>query len=66
MHRRLLFFIVKQRRMLGMHDLFSSAFYASREGSPTGPVVDQAEIDQTLSNPVFQDNANQAVHRFAA
>ncbi|MDX8355742.1 SDR family NAD(P)-dependent oxidoreductase [Cognatiyoonia sp. IB215182] len=44
----------------------SGHFYASREGSPTGPVIDQAEIDFTLANPDFQDNANQAVHRFAA
>jgi NAD(P)-dependent dehydrogenase (short-subunit alcohol dehydrogenase family) len=44
----------------------SGHFYASREGSPTGPVIDQAEIDNTFANPDFQDNANQAVHRFAA
>ena len=44
----------------------SGHFYASREGSPTGPVIDQSEIDSTLANPDFQDNANQAVHRFAA
>ncbi|MEM1428278.1 MAG: SDR family NAD(P)-dependent oxidoreductase [Pseudomonadota bacterium] len=44
----------------------SGHFYASREGSPTGPVIDQAEIDSALANPDFQDNANQAVHRFAA
>ena len=44
----------------------SGHFYASREGSPTGPVVDQAQIDSSLANPHFQDNANQAVHRFAA
>lgn len=44
----------------------SGHFYASREGSPTGPVIDQAEIDASLANPDYQDNANQAVHRFAA
>lgn len=44
----------------------SGRFYASREGSPTGPVIDQAEIDVALANPDFQDNANRAVHRFAA
>jgi len=44
----------------------SGHFYASRVGSPTGPVIDQAEIDVALANPDFQDNANQAVHRFAA
>ncbi len=40
-------------------------FYASRAGSPTGPLVDQATIDPELSNPSHQDNANQAVHQFA-
>ena len=44
----------------------SGHFYASREGSPTGPVIDQSEIDGTFANQDFQDNANQAVHRFAA
>ena len=44
----------------------SGHFYASSEGSPTGPVIDQVEIDSTLANPEYQDNANQAVHRFAA
>jgi NAD(P)-dependent dehydrogenase (short-subunit alcohol dehydrogenase family) len=50
-----------------LNDTFKSGhFYASREGSPTGPVIDQAQIDRDLANPDFQDNANQAVHRFAA
>ena len=50
-----------------LNDKFASGhFYASREGSPTGPVIDQSEIDNTFANPDFQDNANQAVHRFAA
>lgn len=44
----------------------SGHFYASGEGSPTGPVIDQTEIDIAFANPDFQDNANQAVHRFAA
>lgn len=43
----------------------SGRFYASGTGSPTGPVVDQATIAADLANPVFQDNANQAVHQFA-
>lgn len=43
----------------------SGHFYASRTGSPTGPVVDQASIDADLANPTFQDNANRAVHQFA-
>lgn len=50
-----------------LNDKFQSGhFYASREGSPTGPVIDQAGIDSAFSNPDFQDNANRAVHRFAA
>lgn len=50
-----------------LNDKFVSGhFYASREGSPTGPVIDQSEIDSTFANPDVQDNANQAVHRFAA
>lgn len=40
-------------------------FYASKGGSPTGPVVDQATLFPDLSNPHFEDNANQAVHYFA-
>ena len=40
-------------------------FYASRAGSPTGPVVDQVTIDAFLGDISAQDNANQAVHRFA-
>lgn len=46
--------------------LESGHFYASRMGSPTGPVIDQAKIDSALANPDFQDNAYQAVHRFLA
>lgn len=42
----------------------SGRFYASRAGSPTGPVVDQATIQPDFGNPVFQDNVNRAVHRF--
>ncbi|MBE1285140.1 MAG: SDR family NAD(P)-dependent oxidoreductase [Rhodobacteraceae bacterium] len=40
-------------------------FYASRAGYPTGPVVDQANIDETLSNITTQDNAEQALRQFA-
>lgn len=49
-----------------LNDKFKSGrFYASREGSPTGPVIDQADIDSSFNDHDFQDNANQAVHRFA-
>ncbi|MEM7300129.1 MAG: SDR family NAD(P)-dependent oxidoreductase [Pseudomonadota bacterium] len=40
-------------------------FYASRSGSPTGPVVDQVKIDAFLGDTWAQDNANRAVHQFA-
>ena len=43
----------------------SGHFYASRKGSPTGPVVDQETIDSFLSDPTAQDNAHRAVHQFA-
>lgn len=43
----------------------SGHFYASREGSPTGPVVDQVTIDLFLGDIRAQDNANLAIHRFA-
>lgn len=40
-------------------------FYASTAGSPTGPVVDQTTIASGLDNTSFQDNARQAVLKFA-
>lgn len=43
----------------------SGHFYASRAGSPTGPLIDQAELEADLANPLYQDNANAAVHQFA-
>ena len=43
----------------------SGHFYASRAGSPTGPIVDQTIIDPSLGNQDAQDNANRAVHQFA-
>lgn len=43
----------------------SGRFYASNVGSPTGPVVDQTTIANDLDNATFQDNARQAVLKFA-
>lgn len=40
-------------------------FYASKAGYPTGPVVDQAAIDASLSDITTQDNANLALRQFA-
>ena len=46
--------------------LRSGLFYASAASAVTGPVVDQAGIFPDLRNATFQDNANQAIHRFIA
>ncbi len=42
----------------------SGVFYASKEKVLTGPVVDQSTIFPDLKNTAFQDNANEAIHRF--
>ena len=39
-------------------------FYASGAKTLSGPLIDQAEIFPDLANQQFQDNANEAVHRF--
>jgi NAD(P)-dependent dehydrogenase (short-subunit alcohol dehydrogenase family) len=44
--------------------LSSGAFYASAANTLKGPVVNQADILPDLANPFFQDNANEAIHRF--
>jgi NAD(P)-dependent dehydrogenase (short-subunit alcohol dehydrogenase family) len=44
--------------------LRSGSFYASAASAITGPVADQADIFPDLRNAAFQDNANQAIHRF--
>ncbi len=44
--------------------LRSGSFYASAASAVTGPVADQADIFPDLRNAAFQDNANQAIHRF--
>lgn len=46
--------------------LSSGVFYASPANKLKGPMVDQADILPDLANPVFQDNANEAIHRFIA
>ncbi len=57
-----------ERLVDGISDpaLRSGAFYASAASAITGPVVDQADIFPDLSNAAYQDNANQAIHRFIA
>ena len=42
----------------------SGIFYASKEGKLTGDVVDQSTFYTDLKNTSFQDNADQAIHRF--
>jgi NAD(P)-dependent dehydrogenase (short-subunit alcohol dehydrogenase family) len=55
-----------KRLVAGVTDptLTSGAFYASATNSLTGPLFDQADFLPDLANPAFQDNANQAIHRF--
>ncbi|MCT4622441.1 MAG: SDR family NAD(P)-dependent oxidoreductase [Schleiferiaceae bacterium] len=50
----------------GINDnsLESGKFYASKESVLVGPVVDQSTIWSDLSNPMYQDNANRAIHQF--
>jgi NAD(P)-dependent dehydrogenase (short-subunit alcohol dehydrogenase family) len=44
--------------------LLSGAFYASAANKLNGPMVNQADFLPDLANPSFQDNANEAIHRF--
>ncbi len=44
--------------------LKSGVFYGSKANALTGPVVDQSTVMPELANPAYQDNADQAVHRF--
>ena len=42
----------------------SGVFYASKQGKLSGDVVDQSTFYTDLKNTTFQDNADQAIHRF--
>jgi len=44
--------------------LSNGAFYASADNKLNGPMVNQADFVPGLVNPSFQDNANEAIHRF--
>src|SRR6201996_2726493 len=44
--------------------LSTGAFYASEANKLNGPMVNQADLVPGLANPSFQDNANEAIHRF--
>jgi hypothetical protein len=44
--------------------LSSGVFYASAADKLKGPLVNQADIFPDLANPSYQDNANEAIHRF--
>ncbi len=44
--------------------LKSGRFYASKADTLSGPMVDQSESFPDLANPLYQDHANEAVHRF--
>lgn len=49
---------------LGDPSIKSGRFYASAAGKLTGPLVDQSTIRPEMNNETYQENANQAVHRF--
>ncbi len=42
----------------------SGTFYASKAKSLVGPVIDQSTIFPDLSIASYQDNANEAIHRY--
>ncbi|MCP4310403.1 MAG: SDR family NAD(P)-dependent oxidoreductase [Bacteroidetes bacterium] len=42
----------------------SGIFYASKARKLVGPVIDQGALFPDLNNPAYQDNANEAIHRF--
>jgi len=42
----------------------SGVFYASKEGKLSGDMVDQSTFFTALKNTTFQDNADEAIHRF--
>jgi len=42
----------------------SGEFYASRENTAVGPLVEQSTIFSDLGNHTYQDNADEAIHRF--
>jgi NAD(P)-dependent dehydrogenase (short-subunit alcohol dehydrogenase family) len=42
----------------------SGMFYASAANTLKGPLVNQADFLPDLANPSFQNNANEAIHRF--
>ena len=44
----------------------SGVFYASKEGKLSGDMVDQSTFFTALKNTTFQDNANEAIHRFVS
>jgi NAD(P)-dependent dehydrogenase (short-subunit alcohol dehydrogenase family) len=46
--------------------LSSGVFYASAANTLKGPMVNQADFLPDLANPLFQDHANEAIHRFIA
>ena len=55
-----------KRYVDGLNDeLFKSGvFYGSKKTTLTGPVIDQGTILDDFNNTTFQDNANEAIHRF--
>ena len=56
-----------KRLVDGLDDdaLKSGLFYASKATALTGPLIDQSTIVPDLANRTYQDNASEAIHRFA-
>lgn len=55
------------RRLVdGAYDswLENGHFYASAENTLSGPLVDQSTICSDFGDPVYQEKANEAIHRF--
>ena len=44
----------------------SGQFYASHQGKMSGAVVDQSQYESSFSNNAYQDNVNNALHKFVS
>lgn len=49
---------------IGDESLKSGVFYGSKANVLTGPMIDQSTLFPDLNNQSYQDNANEAIHRF--
>ena len=51
-------------KVINDESYMSGVFYASQAHLLTGPLLDQGTIFDDLNNVTYQDNANEAIHRF--